>query len=138
MKKFITILLVNQNQAEASVVKGMLIYGLAPLDFQTSVKVATNAENALEQLKSDKTFDLVITDLVFPTTGGGETMSGCELLKEVRASYPDLPVLAFSAYYVRQTDAIRARFDSLHFKDGNYLGLPSAIGRIMKTKMSLS
>ena len=138
MKRYIVILLVNQNQEEANVIKGMLIYGLAPLDFQATVMIAPNAEKALEKLKSGETFDAVITDLVFQKAGGEETMSGCELLKEIRTNYPGLPVIAFSAYYVKQTEAIRARFDSLVFKDGNYLALSKVIVGALKTKMSLS
>ncbi|HEX2191285.1 MAG TPA: sigma-54 dependent transcriptional regulator [Longimicrobiaceae bacterium] len=55
------------------------------------VAAAANGRDALETLQS-RAVDLVLTDLVMPG------MRGDELLAEVRAAFPELPVIAVTAF----------------------------------------
>ena len=56
------------------------------------VEQAPNAEEALKLLKSNKTFQLLITDMVMPG------MDGEQLIKEVKKTWPDLSCLLMSGY----------------------------------------
>jgi DNA-binding NtrC family response regulator len=62
---------------------------LEKLGFITSV--TPNAEHALQALK-DAPYDVLLTDLQLPGA------SGIELLKQVKAEYPDTIVIVFTAY----------------------------------------
>ncbi len=57
------------------------------------VKIASNGEDALEQLATDGKVDLLFTDILMD---GG--MNGWELAQSARALVPELPVLFTSAY----------------------------------------
>ena len=61
------------------------------LDADCEVATALNGQEALRCLK-DGDFDVVLTDLVMPG------MSGVALLREIRESGSDLPVVFLSAY----------------------------------------
>ena len=53
------------------------------------VAESTDGVNGLRQMRAGR-FDLLITDLVMPD------MDGLELIRETRASHPDVPILAMS------------------------------------------
>src|SRR5262245_28296274 len=57
---------------------------------------AADAHEAREQLRATR-FDLVLTDLKMPDT------SGIDLLEEIRAEQPALPVILITAYGTIQT-----------------------------------
>lgn len=54
--------------------------------------ICCNAETALRALREDSDYDLVITDFKMPR------MTGLELLREIKQSWPELPVVLLSAY----------------------------------------
>ena len=58
--------------------------------YEFEVQTAASAEQALEQLECES-FDLLISDMRMPG------MDGWELLSHVRARWPALPVLLYSA-----------------------------------------
>ncbi|HBF36612.1 MAG TPA: hypothetical protein DDW50_04760 [Firmicutes bacterium] len=61
---------------------------------------AANAQEALEQLKSGASIDMVLTDITMPK------MNGIELIRQVKTINPNLPIIVLSAYndypYVRE------------------------------------
>jgi CheY-like chemotaxis protein len=59
------------------------------------VVLAESGKKAV-QLCQEKTFDLVITDLAMPD------MDGLELIRSLRTSHPELPVLAMSGTFTGQ------------------------------------
>jgi CheY-like chemotaxis protein len=59
--------------------------------FDLTSEKAQDGEEALDILK-DKTFDLVITDLMMPK------IDGKELLKTVKQNFPELPVVLITGY----------------------------------------
>lgn len=67
------------------------------------VEVATDGEELLKRLESSsQPPDLVVTDVQMPG------VSGLDVLAEVKARYPDVPVMLITAYGDRLTHA-RAR-----------------------------
>ncbi|MDI7258989.1 MAG: sigma-54 dependent transcriptional regulator [Thermodesulfobacteriota bacterium] len=56
-----------------------------------SVEVAQNGQEAIEKVEKD-IFDLILTDLMMPE------MNGMELLKIVKATRPEMPVIMMTAY----------------------------------------
>ncbi|HBE77191.1 MAG TPA: hypothetical protein DDW65_05345 [Firmicutes bacterium] len=61
---------------------------------------AANGQEALEQLKSDDSIDIVLTDISMPK------MNGLELIRQVKTINPNIPIIVLSAYndypYVRE------------------------------------
>ncbi|OYT72184.1 MAG: hypothetical protein CFK52_05895 [Chloracidobacterium sp. CP2_5A] len=75
------------------------------LQDEFTVVTATNGRAALEALQSLSTVSGVITDLRMPL------MDGAELIKLIRRSYPDLPILGLSGTYeYRRGDAASEGF----------------------------
>jgi signal transduction histidine kinase len=72
------------------------------------VAEALSAEEALKHLGSDTKIDLVLTDYAMPG------MNGIELLRNIRESYGNLPVIMMTAYGEKDLiiDALRNRCDS--------------------------
>jgi len=60
------------------------------------VVCAENARKALEILEAHPHFDLVLSDVKMPG------MNGVDLYREIRRSYPDLPVLLMTAFAVEE------------------------------------
>lgn len=61
-------------------------------DLGHRVATASSAQQALEKLAEGEEFDLVITDHAMPT------MTGAQLVEEIRRHWPDLPVLLATAF----------------------------------------
>lgn len=65
---------------------------------------AENGIQGLERLQENPEIDIILTDLNMPE------MSGSEMLFEVRKNYPDIPVIAITAfeegYDIRDFDAV--------------------------------
>ncbi|WP_395714669.1 PAS domain S-box protein [Reyranella sp.] len=61
-------------------------------DLGHRVATASSARQALEKLAEGEEFDLVITDHAMPT------MTGAQLVEEIRRHWPDLPVLLATAF----------------------------------------
>ena len=57
-----------------------------------SVISSANAADALASVAGEETFDLIITDINMPG------LSGLDLLREVKSSVPDIPVIMITAY----------------------------------------
>ena len=87
-----------------------------------NVKDADSAESAVELLKSNGNFDLIVSDVNM-----GE-MSGHDLLQHVKENYPQIPVLLVTAYASIQ-DSVRA------MKDGavDYLVKPFEPAQLVET-----
>jgi len=91
------------------------------------VFIALNAIQALEQLASqNQRIDLVITDHLMPE------MTGLELLKAIRESHPDLPVIIITAYAETSLviDALNNRCDSFITKPFTLDQLITEIDRV--------
>lgn len=74
---------------------------------------ARDGREALKLLRGERAFALVLTDMVMPV------MDGAELLLEIRRRWPELRILAMSAY----TPAELFRFGIPHV-DGPFLRKP--------------
>jgi CheY-like chemotaxis protein len=81
-----SVLLVDDDEMVGDAITAMLE------EFGHSVAYAGSAAQALELLKSDVEFDLVITDHAMPS------MTGAELARRVRAMKPDLPIVLATGY----------------------------------------
>ena len=90
---------------------------------------ALSAVEALEQLhEMTYRIDVVLTDYVMPGK------DGIELLKKIRESYEELPVIIMSAYGEKEMliDALRNRCDGFIEKPFNVDQLIGEIERVMK------
>lgn len=93
-----TILLVEDDH----VVRGLTTEVLA--EFGYDVTAQRDAASALERLRSDQHFDLLMTDIGLPG------MDGRALVAAARQLRPALPVLFASGYYEQELlDEVRAR-----------------------------
>lgn len=89
-------------EAEASSAQSILVVDDDPLIAMTMTAVlndlghvtveANSAQEALEQLSQKTFFDLMITDYAMPV------MNGLQLIEEVQARWPDLPIILASGY----------------------------------------
>lgn len=75
-----------------ALVREALARVLYALDADTEVHEAPSADQALDALKQEAHFDLVLLDLALPG------MDGFTGLKLVRQRYPDIPVVILSAF----------------------------------------
>ncbi|HEX4040345.1 MAG TPA: response regulator [Xanthobacteraceae bacterium] len=81
-----SVLLVDDDDMVGEAITAMLE------EFGHSVAFVSSAAQALEMLKSDVEFDLVITDHAMPS------MTGAELARRIRAMKPDLPIVLATGY----------------------------------------
>ena len=87
-------------------------------DVGFSAQAADNAFVALECLE-ESDWDVVITDLRMPT------MSGMDLLSQVRESYPGIDVLVMTAF-----GSVESAVDALHQGAADYLTKPFPFGEL--------
>jgi CheY-like chemotaxis protein len=80
------VLIVEDNPNMSSLLADILLQC-----FDLTSEKAEDGEEALDILK-EKTFDLVITDLMMPK------IDGKELLKAVKQNFPELPVVLITGY----------------------------------------
>jgi len=88
--------------------------------------VAENGACAIEVVRKHA-FDLIITDLRMPK------MNGMDLLREVKALYPDLPVLMVTAYASDETTVESVKLGVFDYMDKPFKidDLMSAIDRAL-------
>lgn len=109
-----TILVVDDEETIRS-----LLATLFTRDGRFKVETAEDGEIALSLLR-EKNYSLVITDLQMPNMGG------LDLLRELRRSHPELPVMVFTGYGDLQ-DAI----DALRLGAMNFLRKPFDLKEII-------
>ena len=85
------------------------------------VTACNSAENALEQLQTDKNYGLLITDMVMPG------MSGAELAKNVRKKIPGIKIILASGY----SEEI-ARRELAGSQDFDFMAKPFSLGDLTK------
>ena len=93
----------------------------------SQVSVASDVPHALQILRSDS-HDLVITDLNLPGP------SGLELLKTVRAEYPETAVLLMTAYGTVETAVQAMKYGAYDYltKPLHIYELKALIGRVLE------
>jgi two-component system NtrC family sensor kinase len=94
-----TVLLVEDNAEVAAVARAYFA------DLGYKVKAATNAQAGLDLIATDRGIDLVFSDIVMPGA-----MSGLDLARAVRQSFPEIVVLLTSGYSSSAQDAVRQGF----------------------------
>jgi signal transduction histidine kinase/DNA-binding NarL/FixJ family response regulator len=86
----IRILLVEDNEINMLIAKKTL------RDFHANIESAYNGEEAFALLENDSAFDLILMDLEMPV------MNGYTVISPIRRSYPNIPVIAFTASLIDQ------------------------------------
>lgn len=106
------------------------------LDGSTNLACAGEARNGSEVLAklAAERFDLVITDLTMPDT------NGLQLIRDIKAAYPSLPVLVFSMCDELQfgTRAIRAGASGYVTKDSDPGALLRATSDVLGGGIAIS
>ncbi len=116
----------------AIVRKGLVQIIADTMDIEVAAE-ASNADEVFQFVRSDK-FDVVVLDLNL-----GDT-SGLEVLKNIKAEYPDLPILMLSVYPENQfaVRTLRAGASGYLNKDSAPEQLVSAIRRVSQNKRYVS
>jgi DNA-binding NtrC family response regulator len=89
------------------------------------IAIAENGEKALGILR-EKRVDLVLTDLKMPQ------MDGLDLSRQVRATYPDIPVVIMTGF-----PSVDSAVSALRMKVADYVTKPFNINELFKTVKSL-
>lgn len=84
----IRVLLVEDNEINMMVAKKCLS------DFKASITSVYNGQEALDELKNDQAYHIILMDLEMPV------MNGYTAIFEVKKLYPTMPVIAFTASLV--------------------------------------
>ncbi len=84
----VRVFLVEDNQVNMMVAKKILT------GYKATVNSAYDGKEALEKLAKDAEYDIILMDLEMPV------MNGYTAIFEVKKSYPDIPVIAFTASLV--------------------------------------
>lgn len=104
---------------------------LQRLGFQ--VALYETAEAALAELKAQALPDLVLMDLQLPG------MSGIEATRQLRATYPELPVVAFTAsVFVGETEDWDQLFDAVLYKPLEQSSLLQLLHRLLSLPFQLA
>src|SRR3990172_7102553 len=108
-------------------IRFLLMDTLAALGYKTCG--AVNGEEALAKIKQEE-IDLVITDIRMPK------LSGVDLLKRIKDTVPDLPVMIITAYnYTYNKDqALQSGADGFLAKPFRIGKIEEQIRSILKTK----
>ncbi|HCL81443.1 MAG TPA: Fis family transcriptional regulator, partial [Nitrospiraceae bacterium] len=98
-----------------------------------ALETAKNADDALKKL-DDKTFDLVLTDLVMPD------ITGIDLLKKIKEDRPETEVIIITGY-----GTVKTAVDALKYGAYDYIEKPftpdalvNAVGRCLEKKRLLT
>ncbi|WP_183563847.1 hybrid sensor histidine kinase/response regulator [Mucilaginibacter sp. SP1R1] len=86
----IRVLLVEDNQINMMVARKCL------MGFKASVTGVYNGQEAIDELKNDQAYHVILMDLEMPV------MNGYTAIFKVKKSYPEIPVIAFTASLVDQ------------------------------------
>ncbi|MCH8026827.1 MAG: response regulator [candidate division Zixibacteria bacterium] len=89
-----------------------------------TIAVAENGEKALEILRARK-IDLVLTDIKMPQ------IDGLTLTSQVRAKYPDMPVVLMTGY-----PSVETAVEGIRAKVSDYIIKPFNINKLFKTLKS--
>ena len=118
------ILIVDDNPNMSSLLAEMLEI------FEFESKRAGNGQEAMEIL-GDESFAMVITDLRMPE------MSGSELLKNIKANYPDLPVVVISGYNLAEDeDTLLSKLaDGFINKPFKMIDIENMLNRFFKARL---
>ncbi len=118
------ILIVDDNPNMSSLLAEMLEI------FEFESKRAGNGQEALDILGNEN-FSLVITDLRMPE------MSGSELLKNIKESHPDLPVVVISGYNLAEDeDTLMANLaDGFINKPFKMVDIENLLNRFFKPRL---
>jgi signal transduction histidine kinase/CheY-like chemotaxis protein len=114
----VRILVVEDNQINMMVVKKCL------LSFKASVTCAYNGQEALDELKKDQAYQIILMDLEMPI------INGYTAIFEIKKLYPEIPVIAFTASLVNEkmlSDLIESGFVDCMSKPFQPLQLLSSI-----------
>ncbi|MBW2465808.1 MAG: diguanylate cyclase [Deltaproteobacteria bacterium] len=115
------ILLVDDDQSILDILADLMpIFGH---DFDKAV----NGEEAVKKLK-EEVFDIVLTDMIMPK------MDGMELLKHIKANYPNIKVMVVTGYdrAFTYTDVIKAGASDFISKPFNIDELEAKINRLAR------
>ena len=86
----VRILIAEDNQLNMMIASRMLT------GFKASITMAYNGQEALDILAKDQDYDVILMDLEMPV------MNGYTAIYEIKKSYPQIPVIAFTASLVDQ------------------------------------
>ncbi len=114
-----TVLVVEDNEEVAAVSSDYL----EQLGY--AVERSSSGADALDKLKSGRSFDLVFSDILMPGSVGG-----LELARMVRQNHPGLPVLLTSGYSDKAQNAVHEGFPLVH-KPFDLGRLSEAIGEVL-------
>ena len=89
-----------------------------------NISVAENGEKALEILKARKV-DLVLTDIKMPQ------IDGLSLTSQVRAKYPEMPVVLMTGY-----PSVETAVEGIRSKVSDYIIKPFNINKLFKSLKS--
>jgi two-component system response regulator AtoC len=84
-----------------------------------SVEVAQNGKEAIEKIEKD-IFDLILTDLMMPE------MNGMELLKLIKGTRPDMPVIIMTAY-----GSIESAVEAMRIGANDYITKPIDLNELL-------
>jgi DNA-binding NtrC family response regulator len=84
-----------------------------------SVELAQNGREAIDKIEKD-IFDLILTDLIMPE------MDGMELLKLIKGTRPDMPVIMMTAY-----GSIESAVDAMRIGANDYITKPIDLNELL-------
>ncbi|MBI5212694.1 MAG: sigma-54-dependent Fis family transcriptional regulator [Nitrospirae bacterium] len=116
---------------DEEIVRSSCVRILSPAGY--TLETAKNAGDAFKKL-SDKTFDLVLTDLVMPD------VTGMDLLKKIKEDWPETEVIIITGY-----GEVKTAVDALKYGAYDYIEKPftpdallNAVGRCLEKKNLLT
>jgi CheY-like chemotaxis protein len=100
----VSVLLVDDDET----IRLTILDALAPYGYH--IDIAANGDSAIELIRSGKTYDLVVTDVVMEGEAGG-----AEVAREARASIPDVAVVFCSGFPRQNLEGEDAAVDGAFF-----------------------
>jgi CheY-like chemotaxis protein len=100
----ISVLLVDDDET----IRLTMLDALAPCGYD--IDVAANGDSAIDLIRSGRTYDLVVTDVVMEGDAGG-----AEVAREARASIPDVAVVFCSGFPRQNLEGEDAAVDGAFF-----------------------
>ncbi len=93
-------------------------------------EIALNGREALEKIRTDHSFTIVITDICMPE------MDGIELIRQVKKNWPDIDFIAVTGFtrQYRYTDVVKAGASDFINKPFDFDELQAKIHRIIRER----